>query len=377
MQTRRKVVIIGSAFPLRGGLAAFNERLARTFLQQGDEVTIFTFSLQYPSFLFPGKTQYSDAPAPRDLDIRVCINSVNPLNWVRVGKKIRRVLPDLVIIKFWMPFLAPCLGTLAKFIGKNRHTRIVSILDNLIPHERRPGDRLLASYFIRHVHAFVVMSDSVRHDLESFNTTKPCIYCPHPLYDHFGDPVSKEEARRALGLEEEGRYLLFFGFIRDYKGLDLLLQAIDDERMKSLGVKLIVAGEFYTNPGPYMDIIRAKDLEGRVLMYNHYIPDGEVGRYFCAADVVVQPYKTATQSGVTQIAYHFNKPIITTDVGGLAEMVPDSKVGFVVRPDAEDILLAVLKYFRENCESGFSQNMQTEKTKYSWERMVDAIVQLS
>jgi len=377
MQTPRKVVIIGSAYPLRGGLAAFNERLARAFLQQGDEVTIFTFSLQYPSFLFPGKTQYSDAPAPRDLDIRVCINSINPLNWIGVGKRIRRMSPDLVIIKFWMPFMAPCLGTLAKIIGRNRHTRIVSIPDNLIPHERRPGDKLLASYFVRHVHGFVVMSESVRQDLETFRIKKPSLYCPHPLYDHFGDPLGKEQARSMLGLEKEGHYLLFFGFIRDYKGLDILLQAMADERIKALGVKLIVAGEFYTNPRPYMDAIRERKLEDRVLMYNRYIPDEEVGRYFCAADVVVQPYKTATQSGVTQIAYHFNKPMITTDVGGLAEMVPDGRVGFVVKPEAGDILRAVLRYYGENRETMFSQNMEAEKAKYSWERMVGAIVQLS
>jgi D-inositol-3-phosphate glycosyltransferase len=372
----RKVVIIGSAWPLRGGLATYNERLGRAYQDDGAKVEIFTFSLQYPGFLFPGKTQYSAEPAPDDLRIHAVINSINPVSWIKTGLRIRKIKPDLVIIKFWIPFMALCLGTIARIIRSNRYSKIISIIDNIIPHESRIGDRLLGRYWVKSVDGFIVMSRSVLNDLDSFDKNKPKAYCPHPLYDNFGAVISKEEAKAELGLDRAFNYLLFFGFIRDYKGLDILLNAFADERFRKLPLKLLVAGEFYSDPKPYEDLLKTLNLGEHVIMSNDFIADSEVYKYFCASDLVVQPYKHATQSGVTQIAYHFNRPMIITDVGGLAEFVPDGKVGYVVNPSSENIAEAILKFYYEEKEQEFTLNVIEEKAKYSWESMLETISKL-
>lgn len=373
MTLNRKIILIGPAHPLRGGLATFNERLIREYRDNGEDASIFTFSLQYPSLLFPGKTQLSAEPAPVDLPVSIKVNSINPFNWIKVGLELRRKKPDFVIVKYWMPFMAPCFGTICRIIKGNKHTKIITIIDNLIPHEKRAGDRLLSGYWIGAVDGCVAMSRSVLHDLETFDPGKPKLYCPHPLYDNFGAPISKEVALNRLGLDPAFHYVLFFGFIRDYKGLDLLLKAFADKHLHEMKIKLLVAGEFYCDPKPYQEIITGHSLEDRVIMSNDFIPDSQVLNYFCAADLVVQPYKSATQSGVTQIAYHFNKPMIITDVGGLAEFVPNEKVGYVVNPDPEEIAGAILRFYRENKEDEFSANAAIEKQKYSWGRMVEAI----
>lgn len=368
-----KVIIVGTAYPYRGGLSAFNERLAYEYLQRGDEVEIYTFTLQYPSFLFPGKTQYSDEPAPKGLTIHRRINSINPFNWLKTGREIARKRPDLLITKFWLPFMAPCLGTIERRVRRNGHTRIVSILDNIIPHEHRPGDRIFARYFVRSTDAFVAMSRSVLDDLSLFDTKKPRRFCPHPLYDHYGDILPKEEARRMVGIDTDGRYVLFFGFIRSYKGLDLLLDAMADPRIAQRDIRLIVAGEFYGDPKPYMEQIERLGIADRIKLCTDFIPDSQVNRYFCAADLVAQPYKSATQSGVTQIAFHFEKPMLVTDVGGLAEIVPDGKIGYVVQPDAHQIADAILRYYDEQREAPFTEAVRHEKQKYTWNKMLEAI----
>jgi len=373
MPLNRKIILIGPAHPLRGGLATFNERLIREYRDKGEDASIFTFNLQYPSILFPGKTQMSTEHAPVDLPISIKVNSINPFNWIKVGLELRRQKPDFVIVKYWMPFMAPCFGTICRIIKGNKHTKIITIIDNLIPHEKRVGDRLLSGYWIGAVDGCVAMSRSVLNDLESFDPGKPKLYCPHPLYDNFGAPISKEVAINRLGLDPSFHYVLFFGFIRDYKGLDLLLKAFADQHLREMKIKLLVAGEFYCDPKPYQEIISGHSLEDQVIMSNDFIPDSQVLNYFCAADLVVQPYKSATQSGVTQIAYHFNKPMIITDVGGLAEFVPNEKVGYVVNPDPEEIAGAILRFYRENKEDEFSANAAIEKQKYSWGRMVEAI----
>jgi D-inositol-3-phosphate glycosyltransferase len=371
-----KIVIIGPAHPLRGGLATYNERLARAFMQKGNDVSIETFKLQYPSFLFPGKTQYSESPAPADLNINISVNSVNPFNWCKVGNKIKQQRPDIVIIKFWMPFMAACFGKIARIIKKNKHTKIISIIDNIIPHEKRAGDKVLANYFVKAVDGFVAMSKSVLTDLETFDSKKPKVFSPHPLYDNFGDIIPKDIAKQKLALDTTLKYLLFFGFIRDYKGLDLLLEAFPACLENNKSLRLLVAGEFYTDSKPYYDIIKKHKLEDYVIMHNDFIPDEKVAEYFCAADIVVQPYKDATQSGVTQIAYHFCKPMIVTDVGGLAEIIPHNRVGYLVNPVVTDISEAVLKFYNENKEAEFSQNAGIEKAKYSWDNMVDSVENL-
>ncbi|MBI9039512.1 MAG: glycosyltransferase [Bacteroidales bacterium] len=368
-----RIVIIGSAYPLRGGLASYNERLAKEYIKQGNEVIIYTFSLQYPKILFPGKTQYSNEKPPENLDIRIKVNSINPLNWIKIGREIKKLKPDLIITKYWIPFMSPCLGTISRISKKNKITKVISILDNIIPHEKRICDNLLSKYFVKSVDGFVAMSQSVLDDLQTFDNIKPTSFCPHPLFDNFGEAISKALAKKILKLKENTNYILFFGFIRDYKGLDLLLEAVSDDRLKNLPIKLIVAGEFYSDSKPYYEIIKRNNLDERVIMHTDFIKDSEVVNYFCAADIVVQPYKTATQSGVTQIAYHFNKPMIVTDVGGLSEIIPDKKVGFVVKTNPKAIAEAIYTFYDQNLEFDFVKNVKVEKEKYSWKRMTEAV----
>jgi len=372
----KSVVIVGSAYPLRGGLANYNERIARAYQDQGAEVKIFTFSLQYPNFLFPGKTQYADGPAPEGLDIEVSLNSVNPLSWIHLGRKIKNLAPDLLIIKFWIPFMGPSLGTVARIAKRNGKTKVVTIIDNIIPHEKRPGDRILANYFVGAVDGFISMSESVLDDLKTFDTEKPKIFTPHPVYDNFGQPKAKHIAKQELGLDTNQNYILFFGFIRDYKGLDLLLRAMADQRIRDLGLKLIIAGEFYTDSKPYYEIIEKYGLIDQLVLATDFIPDDKVGDYFNAADMVVQPYKDATQSGVTQIAYHFEKPMLVTNVGGLPEIVPHLKTGYVVDVDPLKIADGIVDFYKNNREEAMIQNCKEEKKKYSWETMLEKIGEL-
>ncbi len=350
-----KIIIIGSAWPLRGGLAAYNERLATEFKRMGHETEIETFSLQYPNFLFPGKTQYADWPAPGDLVIRASVNSVNPFNWIRNGRRLRKTKPDLIVIKYWLPFMGPALGTISRIARKNKKTRVVTIFDNIIPHEKRPGDKLFTRYYIKGSDAFVAMSDSVLEDTYKFDQNKPRAFCPHPIFDNFGPALPKEEAKKRLNLEMGSHYILFFGFIRDYKGLDLLLDAFADSRFRGRNIRLLIAGEFYSDPGCYMDQIKKYRLEDEIVLKSDFIPDEEVKAYFSAADLVVQPYKSATQSGISQIAYHFEKPMIVTRVGGLPEIVPDGKVGFVTDPEPDKIADAILRFYDEGLENRFSE----------------------
>ncbi len=373
---KKRIIIVGPAYPYRGGIADFNERLAREFQREGHEVTIYTFTLQYPSFLFPGKTQYSTSPAPSDLTIVRKINSINPLNWISVGREIRRMKPDMVMVRFWLPFLAPCLGTIARII-RRAHIKVVGLLDNVIPHERRIGDRLFARYMIKSLDGYVAMSEAVLGDAKSFDDTKPYALTPHPLYDNFGEKVTREVAIQTLGLDADTRYILFFGLIRDYKGLDLLLRAFADERLRNKRVKLIVAGEFYSNAELYERLERELDLAEHIVWYKEFIPADRVRYFFAAADLVAQPYKSATQSGITQIAYHFERPMLVTNVGGLAEIVPHGRVGYVVQPDAADIADALVDFVDNKQEGDFEQGIAEEKSKYAWSNMTTALLEVA
>lgn len=370
---KKEVVIIGTAWPFRGGLAAYNERLAREFQDSGYKVRIETFTLQYPNFLFPGKTQYADWEAPNDLDIRATVNSINPLNWRKIGNRIRKEAPDIVIFKYWLPFMAPCFGTIARRVRKNKKTKVIAIADNIIPHEPRPGDKPFTRFFIKAVDGFVAMSKSVFNDIAKFDQNKPRGLCPHPLFDNFGAPLPREEAAKALGLDPNFRYLLFFGFIRDYKGLDWLLEAFADERLRKYPVKLLVAGEFYAPPDSYHQLIKKLELGDNLILQTDFIADSEVTKYFSVADMVVQPYKSATQSGVTQIGYHFEKPMLVTDVGGLSEIIPDQKVGYVVQPNVKAIADALVDFYENERQAEFEGQVKEEKKKYSWQRMVETI----
>lgn len=367
-----KILLIGTAWPYRGGLAAFNERLIRAFREQGHEASIETFTLQYPGILFPGKTQYSNSAAP-EIPIVRTVHALNPFNWLIVGNRLRRERYDLVIIKYWTPFLAPCFGTIARRIRKNGHTKCVCIADNIVPHEPRWFDKPLTRYFIGGMDAFVVMSNSVMQDLAQFDRKKFRALNPHPLFDNFGASCDKATACAKLHLDPAKRYLLFFGFIRDYKGLDLLLQAMAQVRSD---VSLIVAGEFYTSSAPYLEMIASLQLKDRVFLFNHFIADEDVRYYFGAADLVVQPYKHATQSGVTQIAYHFEVPMIVTRTGGLSEMVPDGQVGYVTDATPAAIATAIDTFYTEDKAAYFRTQLQEEKKRFTWERMVQTITDL-
>jgi len=368
-----RITILSTAFPFRGGIAVFTERLARAFHTAGDKVNISTFSLQYPSFLFPGKSQYSSSKKPKDLDVLAEVNSINPFNWVKIGLKIKKQKPDILILKYWIPFMAPCLGSISRIVRRNKHTKVIVIIDNLIPHEKRFGDRFLNNYFVNSVDAFVAMSESVYNDLDKFDEGKKKVLGVHPLYDNFGEAKSKAKAIESLELSKDYKYILFFGIIRKYKGLDLLLEAIADNRFLDSNLKLIVAGEFYEDDKYYHDLIEKHKLKDLVILATKFIPDNQVVDYFCAADIIVQPYKNATQSGVTQIAYHFEKPMLVTNVGGLAEIVPHNKVGYVTSQNPQDIADAILDFFQQNKEAQFIKGVKQEKKKYSWDIMVSNI----
>lgn len=374
MEQKKNIVIIGSAHPLRGGgIASYNERLAKAFQEEGHNVAIYTFSLQYPSFLFPGTTQYSTEPAPAGLKIHVAINSINPLNWIKVGNRIKKERPDIVVVRYWLPFMGPCLGTILRIIKKNRYTRVVCIADNIIPHEPKFYDKAFTKYFIKPVDAFITMSEKVLADLKMF-TQKPAVYVAHPLYDNFGKKISKEAARQKLGINAHEPLLLFFGFIRKYKGLDLLLDAMKLLKDSASTVpKLLIAGEFYDDPKTYAEQIERLGIKDELILKTSFIADDDIKYYLCAADVVIQPYRHATQSGVTPLAYHFEVPMIVTNVGGLPSMVPSDRVGLIAEPDAASIAQKIREYFEKGADH-FLPGLREEKKKYSWEVMVKAIV---
>ncbi len=371
-----KIIIIGPAHPLRGGLATFDQRLAKEFNDTGDDCSIYSFSLQYPAFLFPGKTQYSNEPPPRGLVIFSVINSINPLNWIKVGNSIRKERPDIVVVRYWLPFMGPALGTILKGVHKNKHTKVVCIADNVIPHEHRPGDRAFTRYFLKRCDAFITMSEKVMNDLRKFvPKDKPAKLVHHPLYDNFGGIISKTEARQKLGIGSQQSVVLFFGFIRRYKGLDILLDAMKILKPKMPNLQLLVAGEFYEDEKPYMEQIDKLGITDNVILRTTFIPDSEVKYYLCAADAVIQPYRNATQSGVTPLAYYFEKPMIVTNVGGLPSLVPNEKAGLVTEPDAPSIANAIARFYQLG-ENYFLPHLRTEKLKYNWSTLVNAIKDL-
>ena len=372
-----KITILGPAHPYRGGLASIMEIMARTFQRRGDEVDIKTFTLQYPSLLFPGESQTVATPPPADLRICRCVNTMNPLNWVRVGRRIRRERPDFVLMKYWTPFMAPCFGTIARIARGNGHTKVLCQIDNVEPHEHHLTDKPFNRYYLHSVDGFVYMSEQVHSELRAYSDA-PALFSPHPLFENFGERVERSEACVRLGLDPANRYVLFFGLIRDYKGLDLLLDAWAQLRRagRTEGRRLIVAGEFYPAREPYLNRIADNGLQDEVLLHDRFIPDDDVKYYFSAADFVVQPYKTATQSGVTQIAYQFCVPMVVTKVGGLAEIVPDGRVGYVCEPTPEGVAGAIERMYEGDTLQRFRENCVEERRRFSWEEMCSRITEL-
>ena len=305
--------------------------------------------------------------------IERCVNSINPFNWIKVGKKIKKEKPDIVIIKYWMPFMSPCFGTMARIIKSNKKTKIIAIADNIIPHERRFFDSWLTKYFVGCVDAWIAMSKSVFDDIEIFDKKVLRSLCFHPIFDNFGEKIDKETAQKNLALQTKEINILFFGLVRDYKGLDFLIKALKNPALENYPLHLTVAGEFYEPQSKYDEIIKELDLKN-ITIHNKFIANEDVKNYFCACDLVVLPYKTATQSGVTQIAFHFEKPMLVTDVGGLAEIVKHGKSGYVCQPNPQSIAECLLDFCKNKTD--FTESLMEEKKKFSWERMTESIKEL-
>jgi glycosyltransferase involved in cell wall biosynthesis len=377
-----KIVLIGTAYPLRGGIAHYVGLLWK-YLSRKHEVRIVTFSRQYPKLLFPGKSQDESGDAGVPVDSVQWIDSINPLNWIRTGFRVRALRADLIVFKFWMPFFAPSYGVIAAIARFGRATRSMFICDNVIPHERRPGDKFLTRFAFRYIDSYVVQSHAVERDLRLWKKDPLLAYLPHPVYEIFGEETTRREARvklravdPAMNLAEDERVLLFFGYVRDYKGLDVILDGMPAilARMK---VTLLVVGEFYNNEQQYRDQVNRLGIGDAVIFHSDYVANEEVGLYFSASDVLTLPYKSATQSGIIQIAYNFHRPVIATNVGGLGEVIVEGRTGFLVPPEQPAAMAeAVCSFFENDRFDAFRAGVIEEKKKYSWEYMVEGIEKL-
>jgi D-inositol-3-phosphate glycosyltransferase len=372
---QKKIFIIGPAYPLRGGPAQFNENLCRELTAQGHDAQIISYALQYPDFLFPGSSQFEKTgKAPGDLKIHSLINSINPFNWLRVARFINKEKPDFILFRYWLPFFGPCLGTIGRLVRSK--TTVLALTDNILPHEKRIGDKLFTRYFVRSCHGFIAMSRKVLEDINLFSATPNRAYSPHPMYETYGAAVSKEEARKKLGLNAGDKIVLFFGLIRHYKGLDILLEAMAVPEIKQSKIKLLIAGEFYEDPEKYKAQITALGIRDQVILHEKFIANEDVKYYFCASDLVAQTYRNATNSGVTMVGYYYEKPMLVTNVGGLKEIVPDGVCGFVVEPEVKPIAEKIQTYFKENLESQMSSAVREEKKKYMWPEFIRVLMDL-
>ena len=372
-----KIFIIGPAFPLRGGPAQFNENLCSALNKEGHHAEIISYSLQYPNFLFPGSSQYeTNGIAPDGVKIHSLINTVNPFNWIKVARFIKKQKPDLILFRFWLPFFGPSLGTIGRLVRYNSNIKVLALTDNIIPHEKRVGDKLFTKYFIKSCHGFITMSHKVFQDLSVFTTTKNKICTPHPMYETYGEPIDKIEARKKLNLNPNDSIVLFFGLIRKYKGLDLLIEAFADQRIKNKKIKLLIAGEYYEEPAYYQNLITDLGLSDLVISHTQFIPNELVRYYFCASDLVAQTYRNATNSGVTMVGYYYEKPMLVTAVGGLAEIVPHEIAGYAVEPDKQVISNCIVDFFENNKSEFFKLGIKNEREKYSWKRFINSLEQL-
>lgn len=373
-----KFSFIGPAFPYRGGLATIIETLAREFQGRGNEVDIKTFSLQYPRLLFPGKSQFRTGEAPGDLTISRQVSTVNPLSWWRVGRRLRREAPEVVVLKYWTPLMAPCFGTICRLARKNGTTKVVVHLDNITPHEPHFYDDWLNRYFLGSCDGFIYMSEAVRDDLRRFRPDAPALFSPHPLFDTYGQALPREEACGMLKLDPKVGYVMFFGYVRDYKGLDVLLDAwsLLKAEGKTCGRRLLVVGEVYGSDDKYLRQIERLGLEEDVILRTEFVPDDQVGRYFSVADMVALPYKSATQSGVTQVAYAFDVPMVVTDVGGLREMVPHDEVGRLCECTPRSVADAIATTYEAGNLERYREGVRRHKVRFSWSATADRIEEL-
>ncbi len=358
-----RIAYLSTFYPFRGGIAQFNADLLEEFGRH-HEVKAFTFTRQYPSFLFPGKTQYvTPGDKAKKVDSEAILDTANPFSWRPAARKIAAWKPDLLVMKYWMSYLAPSLGTVARYL-KRRGIPVVTVLDNVIPHETKFFDKPFSRWFLRQNCGCVAMSEAVLKDMLSLTPDKPYILQPHPLYDHFGQKMDKRAAQEALGLDPGKRTLLFFGLIRDYKGLDLLIDALP---LLGEEYQLVIAGESYGSFEKYEAQIAASGCSGRIHVFNRYIDDEEVPQFFSAADLCVLPYKSATQSGITAISLHFDLPVVATPVGGLAESIEKPGIGLMTEGiSAEAIAKTVRAFYAANPDT-FVENIRQAKTAMTWE----------
>ena len=370
-----KITILSSAYPLRGGISHFIGLLYKE-LAKNNDVSVITFKRQYPTILFPGKSQFESEETVEKIPTKILVDSINPLSWINVGNKIKNDSPDLLIFKYWIPFFAPCFGTISRIAKKNGRTKVLTICDNIIPHEKKPGDTAITKYFFKYVDYFVMLSKKVQADLLKLKPEAKNKILPHPIYSNFGEPIDKKEARKFLNLPEDGKLILFFGFIRDYKGLDILLEAMKILNAE-LNIKLIVAGEYYSNEEKYRRIINALGIQNQLYLFTDFIPTSKVKFYFSACDAVILPYRNATQSGIVQIAMNFHKPVIATNVGGIPEVISDNSTGFIVKNESpQDLAKAIKNFYKDNKEDQFISNIIKETTKYSWSTFTEGLFDL-
>lgn len=365
-----KIACLSTFYPFRGGIAQFNANLYEA-LKENNEVLPFTFTRQYPDILFPGKTQYvtkEDNALPiKSIPV---LDTANPLSYLSGANRIAKENPDILIMKYWMSYFAPSLGVVAHQL-KKRGCKVITVLDNVIPHEQKFFDKPLTSWFLKQNSGFVAMSESVQNDLLSLHPNARFILKPHPLYNHFGDKVDTLKAREALGVDPGKKTILFFGLIRDYKGLDLLIEAISqlDE-----SYQLIIAGESYGSFDKYTEQISKANHPERIKVFNRYISDNEVPLFFSASDVCVLPYRSATQSGITSIAYHFELPLIATNTGGLSECIEKPGAGLMVPEISAKSIADTIRLFYGHDRNLFISNIQKEKAMLTWAGFAEALI---
>lgn len=365
-----RIAYLSTFYPFRGGIAQFNAALYRQF-EIEHEIKAFTFKRQYPNLLFPGTSQFVSKDDTADkIDAMRLLDTINPASYYLTASHISKFKPQLLIMKYWLPFFGPSLGKVARRLS-NRSCRSIAILDNVIPHERRPADLAFTNYFLNSIDGFVTMSSSVEWDLKQLKPDARSISVQHPLYSHFGEKLNRRAARNQLNIDDNAKVLLFFGFIRAYKGLDILLTALSQLPENYF---LIIAGEPYGSFDVYQEIIDKNKLENRISKHVRYIPDSDTSLFFSAADVCVLPYKSATQSGIVGIAYHFDLPVIATDTGSLREMVEPFGAGIVVdEADSLSLKNGIEQFFSLPQES-FARNIKKYKQEASWEKMAKRII---
>ncbi|MDA3906414.1 MAG: glycosyltransferase [Bacteroidales bacterium] len=369
-----KIAYLSTFYPLRGGIAQFNGSLYRA-LEINNEVKAYTFKRQYPDFLFPGKTQYVQENDNADIIESVeILDTINPLSYYKTANAINKYNPELLLFKYWMSFFGPSLGTVARKMSPR--TKIITILDNVIPHEKRVIDKPFTKYFLNQNDGFIAMSETVKDDLLSMKPKHPnVLLLNHPVYNHFGEKIAILEARKELNLNPDKKTILFFGFIRKYKGLDLLIQAFN---LLDKNYQLIIAGECYGSFDPYQQLIDNSVNKDNIHVFSTYISDSEVPYFFSAADVCVLPYKSATQSGITSIAHHFDLPMIATDTGGLKETIIHNKNGLIVKEISSIALKdAIIDYFKRDLKDKFIDSIKLIKQNNSWANFGEKIIDFS